>query len=214
MARRPRNDEPSPLQSAHPRSRLSLRALRLASPRFHHPMSRTPALSGVTALAVAALLANARAASVPAKLSFNEHVQPILAENCYACHGADPGSRKAELRLDRAEYAFAPRKDGPVIVPHDPDHSPLVKRIESKDEKQQMPPPEAHKTLKPEHIALLRRWVAEGAEYQEHWAFIAPQRSPLPALPAAEANWPRNAIDHFVLARLNREGLTPSSEAD
>src|ERR1700681_3391204 len=98
-----------------------------------------------------------------AKLSFNQTIQPILSENCYACHGPDPGSRKAELRLDRAEFAFAPRKEGgKIIVPGDPDHSPLVQRIESKDEKKMMPPPEAHKTLKPEETALLRRWVAEG----------------------------------------------------
>lgn len=153
--------------------------------------------------------------AMPTKLSFNEHVQPILAENCYACHGADPGSRKAELRLDRAEYAFAPRKEGgKIMLPGDPDHSSLVQRIESKDPKHMMPPPEAHKTLKPEHAALLRRWVAEGAEYQEHWSFIAPQRPLPPAVSAARAGWPRNAIDRFVLARLEREGLAPSAKAD
>jgi len=99
-----------------------------------------------------------------AKLSFNENIQPILSENCYACHGPDPGSRKAELRLDRAEYAFAPRKEGgTVIVRGDPDHSPLVRRVESKDVKEMMPPPEAHKTLKPEQVTLLREWVKQGA---------------------------------------------------
>lgn len=117
------------------------------------------------------------------KLSFNAHVQPILAENCYACHGADPGSRKAGLRLDRAEHAFKPlEKGGPAIVAGKPDESPLVQRIESKDEKKTMPPPEAHKTLTAAQIATLRQWVAEGAEYEEHWAFIAPKRPAVPVV--------------------------------
>ena len=152
--------------------------------------------------------------TAPAKLAFNEHIQPILSENCYACHGPDPGSRKAGLRLDRAEHAFKPlEKGGPAIVAGRPDRSPLVQRVESKDEKEMMPPPEAHKTLKPAEIALLRRWVAEGAEYQEHWAFIAPTR---PALPVVEApnGKTENPLDRFILARLAREKLAPSPEAD
>ena len=149
------------------------------------------------------------------KISFNEHVQPILAENCYACHGTDPGSRKADLRLDRAEHAFRKRKEGePAIVPGKPDESPLVLRIESKDEKKVMPPPEAHKTLKPEQIALLRQWVAEGAEYQEHWAFIAPQRPAVPGVSTALQSWTKTPIDRFIAARLAREKLEPSPEAD
>ncbi len=148
--------------------------------------------------------------AIGAKLSFNEHIQPILAENCYACHGTDPSSRKAELRLDRAEHAFKKRdKGGPAIIPGQPDKSPLVGRIESKDPKEVMPPPEAHKTLKPAAIALLRRWIAEGAEYQEHWAFIAPLRPALPEISSAA-----NPVDRLVLARLAAEKITPSPEAD
>ena len=150
------------------------------------------------------------------KLTFNEHIQPILSENCYACHGPDPGSRKAGLRLDREEHAFKPLdKGGPAIVRGKPDESPLIRRVESKDEKEMMPPPEAHKILKPEQIALLRRWVAEGAEYQEHWAFIAPHRPALPVIAdrklAAKAT---NPVDRFILARLAQEKLAPSPEAD
>ncbi len=153
--------------------------------------------------------------NAPAKISFNEHVQPILAENCYACHGADGSSRKAELRLDRAEFAFAPRKEGgPVIVKGEPDKSPLVRRIESKDPKEMMPPPEAHKTLSAEHRALLRQWVAEGAEYQEHWAFITPVRKTPPKLTAAHERFVRNPVDRFIVARLEQEKLEPSAEAD
>ncbi len=159
----------------------------------------------------------AAVAPTPARkaLSFNEHIQPILAENCYACHGADPGSRKAGLRLDRAEHAFKPlEKGGAAIIPGKPDESPLVKRIESTDPKTMMPPPEAHKTLKPAQIATLRQWVAEGAEYEEHWAFIAPKRPPLPALTPKQTAWTRNPVDHFILDRITREKLEPSAEAE
>jgi len=156
-----------------------------------------------------------RAAGAPAKLSFNEHIQPILAENCYACHGADSGSRKAGLRLDRAEYAFKPlEKTGPAIVAGKPEESSLIKRIESTDEKTMMPPPEAHKTLSPAQIATLRQWVAEGAEYEEHWAFIAPKRPSLPMVVTNVGSRPRTPVDTFILARLAKEKFTPSPEAD
>jgi len=145
------------------------------------------------------------------KLSFNETIQPILSENCYACHGPDPGARKAKLRLDRTEFAFVPHdKFGPAIIAGQPDKSPLVRKIEAKNPKDRMPPPEAHKTLKPEQIALLREWVKEGAEYEEHWSFIAPKAQTVPDV--KQGAWVRNAIDNFILARLEKEGLTPSPE--
>jgi len=146
-------------------------------------------------------------------LSFNQTIQPILSENCYACHGPDPGARKAGLRLDRAEFAFAAHeKFGPAIIRGNPDKSPLVRRIESTDPKERMPPPEGHRTLKPEQIALLRRWVKEGAAYEEHWSFIVPKR---PAIPETkDRQWARNTIDRFILSRLEKEGLQPSEEAD
>jgi hypothetical protein len=151
------------------------------------------------------------------KLSFNDTIQPILSENCYACHGPDPGGRKAGLRLDRGEFAFAPHQDAhekyePAIIPGNPDKSPLVHRIENKNAKDRMPPPEAHKTLKPEQIALLREWVKQGAQYEELWSFLPPKHQAIPAVTHGE--WARNAIDNFVLARLEKEGLTPSPEAD
>lgn len=217
-----------------------MRALRAA--RF--------ASAGATAGAIALLLqagcmdsAPSSAAAVasgttsPAKLSFNERIQPILSENCYQCHGPDSGSRKAGLRLDHPEFAFAPHeKSGPAIVPGKPDESPLVKRIESKKEKEVMPPAEAHKTLKPEEIALLRRWVAEGAKYEPHWAFIAPVLPPVPVVRNGDGEMGRggdaeknnspglrvsasprpvvNPIDAFIRAKLPANGLTPSPEAD
>jgi len=149
----------------------------------------------------------------PARLTFNQDVEPILSENCYSCHGPDPGPRKARLRLDRAEFALAPRgQDGPAIRPGDPDHSLIIQRVEAREEKKIMPPPEAHKTLSAAQIAVLRQWVREGATYQEHWSFIPPALPPVPAVQAA--GWPRNPIDRFVLARLEREHLNPSPEAD
>ena len=154
-------------------------------------------------------------APTPAKLAYNQDIEPILAENCFGCHGPDPGSRKAGLRLDRPEFAFAQRgKDLPALVAGQPDASPLVRRVESKLPKEMMPPAEAHKTLKPEEIALLRRWVAEGARYEEHWSFVAPVAHPPPGVAGARAESVRNPVDAFILERLKREHLDPSPEAD
>jgi hypothetical protein len=147
------------------------------------------------------------------KLSFNEDIQPILSEHCFQCHGPDPGSRKGELRLDRAEFAFLSRKEGGVaIVKGDPEHSLLIRRVTATKPDEIMPPPEAHKELRAAEIALLRRWIEEGAEYQEHWAFVKPVREPLPSV--QRRDWGHNAIDRFVLARLEKEGLTGATEAD
>lgn len=168
-----------------------------------------PASAPVSAGAVPAA-APARGA---AKVSFNDDIQPILSEYCFHCHGPDAGSLKGELRLDRPEFAFKPRKDGGVaIAKGDPERSLIIRRIVTTKADEIMPPPEAHKVLKPEHIALLRRWVEEGAEYQEHWAFVKPVREELPAV--KRTDWGHNAIDRFVLAGLEKEGLTGAPEAD
>ena len=155
----------------------------------------------------------AAAMALPDTISFNEHIRPIFVNNCFRCHGSDPGSRKAELRLDRPEFAFLPRANGdPVIVKGKPERSALVRRITSTDPDTVMPPPETHKTLDPRDKALLERWIKEGAEYQPHWAFIKPERPPLPEV--GQANGVSNPIDRFILARLEKEGLTPNPEAD
>ena len=108
--------------------------------------------------------ATAAALALPDTISFNEHIRPIFVNNCFRCHGSDPGSRKAELRLDRPEFAFAPRANGqPVIVKGDPGQSALVRRITSTDPEKVMPPPETHKTLEPREKALLERWIKDGA---------------------------------------------------
>ncbi len=150
------------------------------------------------------------AAAAPT-ISYNDQIQPILAENCFLCHGPDSSTRKAKLRLDRAEFATKPRGDGdlePAIVPGDPARSPLIERLKSKDPEEVMPPPEAHKTVSPEQIALLERWIAEGARYEEHWSFLAPRSA---AVPAATP-WVRNPVDAFIAQRLEREGLRPAAE--
>jgi hypothetical protein len=154
--------------------------------------------------------------TTPQNLDFNQDVQPILASNCFSCHGPDPEMRKAGLRLDLEESAFKKRPGHPdAIVPGHPEKSELIKRIESKDPHHLMPqsPQGEAKPMKPEEIAILREWVKEGAVYRPHWAFDKPVKAPLPV---AESNddWAKTPIDVFILARLKKEGLHPSPEAD
>jgi len=148
-------------------------------------------------------------------LDFNQDVQPILASNCFSCHGPDPEMRKANLRLDLEESAFKKRPGKPdAIVPGRPKASELIRRIESKDPHYLMPQSaqgEA-KPMKPEEIAVLKQWVAEGAHYRPHWAFEKPARAAVPQMQAA--GWEKNPIDAFILRRLAKEGLHPSAEAD
>ncbi|HEY4313852.1 MAG TPA: PSD1 and planctomycete cytochrome C domain-containing protein [Pirellulales bacterium] len=147
------------------------------------------------------------------RVSYNHDVRPILSNNCFKCHGPDARERQAELRLDISEEARKPTATGALaIVPGKPDESELVARIFATDEAALMPPPASHKQLSQRERETLRRWVAEGAEYQPHWSFIVPERPELPTV--QHTAWPRNAIDNFVLARLEREGLLPSPEAD
>ena len=141
-------------------------------------------------------------------LSYNRDVRPILADKCFACHGADSAARQANLRLDRRQEAI----DMGAIEPGEVDASELVSRIATEDHDLLMPPPELKKPLKPQEIELLKRWVAEGAEYEEHWSFIKPQRPELPHV--SDSTWPKSPIDCFVLSRLEQHGLTPAPEAD
>jgi len=148
---------------------------------MNHGVGRAAGTPLFPALSVVALLLGGCARGPSPRLSFNETVQPILSEYCYGCHGPSSSSRKAGLRLDHSEFAYAPHeKFGPAIIPGRPDSSPLVKRIEAKDPEQRMPPPEARKTLRPEQIAALRQWIKEGAQYETHWAFVAPKVPPPP----------------------------------
>lgn len=143
-------------------------------------------------------------------VQFNRDVRPILADACFHCHGPDSASRKADLRLDRAENVF--RKKEPLVVAGKPDDSPLYERITSDEPSLMMPPPAAHKQLKPAQKETIRRWIAEGAKWEAHWSFITPER---PALPDVKhKDLVKNPIDRFVLAKLESMGLAPAPEAD
>jgi mono/diheme cytochrome c family protein len=151
--------------------------------------------------------------ALPEVVTFNTHIQPILSENCYACHGPDSGSRKADLRLDRAEFAFKPTKSGQaVILKGEGASSEIIKRMRHKDPKEIMPPPATHKVVSERDIALLEKWINQDAGYEEHWSLIPPKLPPVPAVP--NSNWPVNPIDRFILDRLQKENLSPAPEAD
>ena len=142
------------------------------------------------------------------KIDFNYEIRPILSDKCFNCHGPDHRKRKAGLRLDTKEGAFARLKsDGHAIVPGNLDDSELVARITAEDEADRMPPKSLGRTLTPHEIDLLKQWIMQGAEWKDHWAFIPPGEARLPAV--RHSAWPRNPIDHFVLTRLEAEGLTP-----
>ncbi len=144
---------------------------------------------------------------------FTREVRPILSRHCFKCHGPDDAARKSKLRLDVREAATQPAKSGAMaLVPGKPAESELVKRIFSADQDEAMPPPSTQHQLTSAEKETLKRWIAAGAEYKQHWAFVLPKQVPLPAV--KQASWPRNAIDHFVLARLEQEGLAPSVPAD
>jgi hypothetical protein len=163
-----------------------------------------------TAIALTALCALPVKADQP--VDFTRDVRPILATNCFHCHGQDPSHREADLRLDVFK---APNEEingaESVISPGDVEGSELISRITSDDADVRMPPADSGKTLKPEEIETLRRWVEQGAEYKKHWSFVPPKRPEVP--PVSDAAWVHNPIDAFVLARLEAEGLKPSPPA-
>jgi hypothetical protein len=145
---------------------------------------------------------------VRAAVEFNRDVRPILSDRCFACHGPDNNNRKANLRLDLEAAARANR----IVVPGDPAASKLYQRIISTNRALRMPPGYAgHDPLPPDHIATIREWIEAGAPWQGHWSFIAPKKAPLPKLGAS--SWPAHPIDHYILARLEKQGLKPSQQA-
>ncbi len=170
----------------------------------------------VALVAALALLAAARPSAAVAAggaVDFNREVRPILSQNCFKCHGIDDKGRKGKLRLDVREGALAAGKSGDAaVVPGKADGSELIRRVFAHDPDEVMPPASTKVKLSDAQKDVLRRWVNEGANYQPHWAFEAPVQAPLPAV--QKKDWPRNAIDAFVLARLEKEGLSPSAEAD
>ncbi|MEX0718086.1 MAG: DUF1553 domain-containing protein [Planctomycetaceae bacterium] len=172
------------------------------------------------------ILAPAMSFAADEKVDFNRDIRPLLSDRCFQCHGPDEKQRQAGLRLDRREAAVAKLDSGETaVVPGRPAESELVRRIVAEDEFTRMPPPDSGKSLSKDEIELLRRWIEQGAEFQAHWAFVTPRRPNVPQVGATrtlEASGSlnrnesrrRNAIDGFVLARLEQEGLSPSPEAD
>jgi hypothetical protein len=178
--------------------------------QFYRPLA-VALLAGMTAMFVG--LAAVSPATAAEKVDFQRQIRPLLADKCFACHGRDEEHRQGELRLDQREVALQGGESGePAIVPGQPEKSEFVRRILSSDDTERMPPPESKRALTDAEKALLRQWIAEGGEYQAHWAFTAPVRPPVPAV--KNESWPKNDIDRFVLVKLETEGLAPSPPAD
>jgi hypothetical protein len=146
---------------------------------------------------------------LPEKITFNTHIRPIFSDTCFSCHGFDANTRKAGLRLDTPEGAYAALKEstGNAIMPGKPDASMALKRMLSDDPEVMMPPPDFHKEITARQKAIIRKWIEQGAEYEDHWAFTPVKRPSVPA-------YAGNAIDAFILAKLEQEEVKPSPLAD
>ena len=166
-----------------------------------------------TALGALGDEARLRRSQIPSDpIRYGRDIRPILSDRCFLCHGPDRAHQQAGLRLDIREEAIAPRKNGPAIVPGDAEASDLWKRITAHEPRVVMPTPDSGKrAITAEERELIRRWIDEGAPYESHWAFTPPVAAAAPAV--AAGSWPRNDIDRFVLASLDREGVAPSPEA-
>ncbi len=146
-------------------------------------------------------------------VSFNRDIRPILSSHCLECHGRDESDRQAGLRLDERSAVIAKAESGLMpIVPGSPKFSELIRRVETDDASEIMPPADSNKQLTDAQKTLLRQWVTEGASYEEHWAFVPPEPSEPPAI--GDSSWGRNTIDDFVLARLEADDISPSPEVD
>jgi hypothetical protein len=161
---------------------------------------------------LACLFAGVATAAEP-RLDFNRDVKPILSDRCFSCHGPDHEDRQAGLRLDLRDAAIAALDSGLMaVVPGEPAKSEIIARITSTDPDVVMPPPRINKPITPAEAEILKRWIAEGAEYRGHWAFERVER---PAVPEVrDSAWAKTPIDRFILARLEQEGLAPNPEAD
>jgi len=176
-------------------------------------------ISGLAAGIISCHSSNSKSVAsedIPEVVSYNFNIRPILSDKCFKCHGPDANKRKADLRLDLPEGAFAALKDEPsahAIVPGNPEASELYRRITSPDSDQLMPTPTSHlKRLSPYEVALIKKWIKQGAKYEKHWAFVAPK---LPAIPdVSDKAWPKNEIDYFVRFKQEQMGFEPNPEAD
>ncbi|MEX2593771.1 MAG: PSD1 and planctomycete cytochrome C domain-containing protein [Anditalea sp.] len=148
------------------------------------------------------------------QISYNFHVRPILSDNCFACHGPDANKQEAGLRLDLEESAYAALKETPgahAIVPGKPGKSEVVRRITTADGSEKMPPPDSNLELSEEEIAILEKWVEQGAVYEEHWAFVPPEKQELPEI--EDPSRAINEIDYFTFDKMRQQGLAPNAPA-
>jgi hypothetical protein len=150
--------------------------------------------------------------SLPPVIDFNRDIRPILSDNCYRCHGPDQSKRKAHLRLDTREGLFTRTKEPGVVVPGKPGESELFRRITAVDKDERMPDPKSGKMLSPRQIALIEKWIEQGAQWKGHWAYLKPVRPMVPTVGGGP--FVKNPIDRFVLAKLTAADLEPSGEAD
>ena len=149
-----------------------------------------------------------------ASVDFAEQIRPLLADRCFHCHGPDPETREAGLRLDQREAALSLLDSGTrAVVPGQPGQSELLVRVLAEDEDLRMPPVDGGEALQPAEIEWLRQWIAQGAVYQQHWSFASLQPVPIPDVNCRN-RWTRTAVDAFVLRRLQTIGLEPSAEAE
>lgn len=173
-------------------------------------MGLRPPQRAATAAALVALLAAHAPAQEP--VDFTRDIRPLLSDRCFVCHGPDAAAREADLRLDLREAATADLGGEFVIAPGQPEESLLVQRVRHASARKRMPPKDSGRSLDEDEIALLERWIAEGADYAEHWSFVPPS-DPEPPSVQDEA-WPSSDLDRFVLARLEAEGLAPAPPAE
>src|SRR5436190_3747080 len=159
--------------------------------------------------------------TLPKTVSYNFHIRPILSDKCFKCHGPDGRQRKASLRLDIADSAYAPLKETKgafALVPGKPELSEVYKRISSTDSSYTMPSPEAHLGALSEYeIKLFKKWIEQGCKYEPHWAFTAPVKAELPEIDKKDptvTGWVKNEIDYFIWDKAKSKGLQPNEEAD
>ena len=175
-------------------------------------MARFAVLKMSCACVFALLLAFTNAASADEKVDFNREVRTVLANSCFTCHGPDSAERKAELRLDTLVGATRDLGGYAAVVPGDAAKSEIIARLKSDDPDLRMPPADSGKQISPEQIEVLEKWINQGAEYRGHWAYERIERPETPVV--KQVNWATNAIDKFVLAKLESEGMSPSEAAD
>ncbi|MGN6615925.1 MAG: DUF1549 domain-containing protein, partial [Ilyomonas sp.] len=149
-------------------------------------------------------------------ISYNFQIRPILSDKCYNCHGPDANKRQAGLRLDIASEAYKALQEHPrahALVPGKPELSELFVRVSSTDTSMLMPPPSSNiAPLSESEIALIKKWIEQGAKYEKHWAFVVPKKTALPKV--KNKKWAKNEIDLFVLEQLEKRNLSPNEEAD